>query len=85
MQSVKVEGETLSPDSSIIGTCNENPTLNTMTYDVEFQDINVREHMANMIAEIVLTRTDDDAHVTMALQTVLDHRKDDTACDLQDE
>ena len=75
---------TISPDGNIISKCNGNPILKTMTWNVEFEDGYVKEHMANIIAENILTRTDADGHVTTALETVLNRRKDDTAYDLQD-
>ena len=55
-----------------------------MAYDVDFEDRDVRERMANMIVESMATRTDADGHVTMALETILNHRKDDAAYNLQD-
>ena len=84
IQCGKVKGRTLSPDGSIIGIYNDNPLLNTLTYDVEFEDGDVREYMANVIGENMLARTDADGHVTMALQAILNHRKDETAYELKD-
>ena len=63
----KVKERTLSPDGSVIGTCNENPILNALTHTVEFEDGDVREHMANVIGENMLARDDADCHVTMSL------------------
>ena len=40
--------------------------------------------MANINLKKLLTRTDADGHVTMLLQTTLDHRKDEIVCALKD-
>ena len=38
----KVKGRALSSDGSIIGACNYNHVLNTLTHDVEIEDGDVR-------------------------------------------
>ena len=53
MQRGKVEGRTLSADGSVINTHDDNPFLNTLTHDVGFEDVDVRERAANMISEKV--------------------------------
>ena len=82
--SKKVKGRNLSPSDSIIGTHNANPRLNTLACDVTFEHGDVRECMANTIGENMLARTDADGHVTVALQAIINHRKDETACELKD-
>ena len=72
------------PNVSVNGTCNENPVLNTLTHDVEFEDGDVREHVANSMCESVLTRTDDDGNVNMEFQSILNHRTDETVHKLKD-
>ena len=51
IQRGKVKGRTLSADGSSIGTCDGNPILNTLTYDVDFEDVDVRECMSNVIGK----------------------------------
>ena len=79
IQRAKVKGRTLSPDGRIIGTFDENPLLNALACDFEFEDRDVREFMANAISENMLSITDADGHVTMELQVIINHRKDETA------
>ena len=55
----KVKERNLSPDGSAIGTHNDNHVLNSLMYDVEFEDGDVIEHMANIIGENMLARADD--------------------------
>ena len=47
----KVKGIALSSDGSVIGTHNGNPILNALTYDVEFEDRDVRENIDNVIGK----------------------------------
>ena len=47
IQHGKVKGRTLSSDDSVIGTHDDNPLLSALTHDVEFEDGDVRECMAN--------------------------------------
>ena len=46
MRSAKVMGRTIGPTGRVDGTYDENPILNTMMYDVEFNDGEVREYAA---------------------------------------
>ena len=80
----KVKGRTLSPDSIIIDTYDDNPILNTLTCDAEFEDGDVREHMANVIGKNMLSRADADGHVTMLLHAITNHRKNDASYELRD-
>ena len=84
MQREKVQGRTILPDNSVIITHNENPILNIMKHNVEFEDGNVREFVVNIIVQNILTKTNDDTHVSMALETMLNHGKEDAAYDLED-
>ena len=81
----KVKERTLSNDGSVINAHNENPILNTLACDIGFDAANAREHKANKICDIVLSSNNADIHITMALQNMLNYRKDVTACGLKDE
>ena len=65
IQYCKVKRRNLSPDSSVIGTKNDNSILDNLTCDVEFEDRQIREHMINTISENMLTRADANGHVTI--------------------
>ena len=71
IQREKFKGRTLSSDGNVIDTYNDNILLNTLTYDVEFKDGDVSEHVANLIGENMLSRVDDDGDVTMASKSML--------------
>ena len=83
IQRGKVKGRTLSADSSDICTHDDNPILNTLEHDVEFEDGDVREHMDNAIYENMLARANFYGHIVMALQEMLNHGNNDTARELK--
>ena len=51
----KLKGVTLGPDGRTAGIYHENPRLNSIIYDVEFPDSQIKEYSANMIAKNMLT------------------------------
>ena len=54
---------------------------NALTHGVEFEDSDIRECSSNTIAENMACRADANGHVSMVLQAIINHRKDDTAYD----
>ena len=53
----KVIQRTIGPDGKVTGTYDNNPFLNSIVYDVEFPDGQVKEYAANIIAENMLTQS----------------------------
>ena len=51
IQRGKVKGRTITTGGSIIDTCNENPVLDTLKFDVELDYRDVRECVANVIGD----------------------------------
>lgn len=51
MKSAKVIGCSKDSDDNNVGTYDNNPHLNTMLYDVEFPDVEIREYSASVKAE----------------------------------
>ena len=80
----KVKERSLAPGSSIIRYYNNNLVLNTLAYDVEFPDREVREYIANIIVENMLTRVDSDGYITIVLDCVFDFEKDNTTYEIKD-
>jgi hypothetical protein len=74
----KVTKRALGPDGNVAGTYDENPCLNSMIYEVEFPDGQLKEYAANIIAENMLTQVDSDGYSLMMMEAITDHRKDDT-------
>ena len=73
----KVIQRTIGPDGKVTGTYDNNPFLNSIIYDVEFPDGQVKEYAANIIAENMLTQVDSDGMSTTLMEAIVDHRRDD--------
>ena len=67
----------LGPDRTVVGTYDENPCLNTMIYEVEFPNGQLKEYAANIIAENMLTQVDSDGYSLTMMEAITDYRKDD--------
>ena len=80
----KVKGRSLAPDRSIISIYNNNLILNTLYYDVEFTDGQIREYTANIIAENMLTWVNDNGFESLYLDAIIDYAKDSNAVDIKD-
>ena len=73
----KVIQRTIGSDGQVTGTYDNNPFLNSIIYDVEFHDGQVKEYAANIIAENMLTQVDYDGMSTTLMEAIVDHRRDD--------
>ena len=73
----KVIQRTIGPDGQVTGTYDNNPFLNSIIYDVEFPNGQVKEYAASIIAENMLTQVDSDGMSTTLMEAIVDHRRDD--------
>jgi hypothetical protein len=73
----KVTQRAIGPDGTTAGTYDDNPMLNSIVYEVEFPDGQVKEYAANVIAENMLTQVDSDGYSTTILKAIIDYRKDE--------
>ena len=55
MELAKVIGRSICPDGTTAGTYDSHPRLNTIIYDGEFDDGEIKEYAANIIAENMLS------------------------------
>ena len=53
------------------------PFLNSILYDVEFPDGQVKEYAANIVDENMLTQVDSDGMSTTLMEAIVDHQRDD--------
>jgi hypothetical protein len=83
-QPVTVIGRTVSPSGRPEGQYHEDPAMNSMTYDVQLPDGDVKEYAANIIAENLLNQIDDEGFSTTMVESVVDHRKTDAAVNKDD-
>jgi hypothetical protein len=73
----KVPKRAIGPHGTVAGTDDKNPCLNTMIYEVEFPDGQIKEYAANVIAENMLTQVDSDGFSLMMMEAITDYRKDE--------
>ena len=79
LQMAKVLGRTLDKQGRVIGNPNDNPLLNTLMYDVEFPDGNIKKYAANIIAENVLVNCDSEGNYSNLMSCIISHKKDGSA------
>ena len=72
----KVARRSLDADGRTAGTYHDNPFLNTITYDVEFPNGQVKEYGTNIIAENMLTQVDSDGYSLSLMYSIIDHQRD---------
>ena len=73
----KVTGRVVGTGGEQLGICGTNPFLNTIRYEVQFNDGHVQEYGASMIAENFLSRVDEDGFSTTVMKGIFDYSKDD--------
>ena len=59
-------------DGRTLGTYSENPAINMMVYDTEFPDGEVKEYLANVIAENMYSQVDDEGYITRQFDCIID-------------
>ena len=67
----KVIQRTIGHDGQVTGTYDSNPFLNSIIYDVEFPDGQVKEYAANIVAENMLTQVDSDGMSTTLMEATI--------------
>ncbi len=58
----------------MIGTFHENPLLNTLLYECEFNDGTTKEYAANTIASNIFMESDADGFSSSLLYHIVDHK-----------
>ena len=76
IQHGKVIQRTVDPEGQVIGTYDDRPHLNTMSYDVEFSDGSVKEYSANLIAENMIAQCDEEGMSMIMIESIIDYKKD---------
>ena len=77
----KVIGACLNKDGKKIGTPNANPFLNTVLYEVQFEDSISQAYSANLIAENMWGTTNDEGYHEDTLHLIVDVRFNSTVED----
>jgi len=60
----------------IMGSYDDNRFLNSMIYEVEFPDGQIKEYAANIIAKNILTQVDSDGYSITMMEGIIDYKKD---------
>ena len=84
IQNAKVIGRATDQYGNVIGTYDDNPYSNTMMYDVEFTDGEIKEYSANVIAENMYAQVDAERFYHSILDSILDFKKDGNAVEKED-
>ena len=58
----KIQGWSLGDNGKVMGSYDDNPIMNSIVYDVEFPDGQVKEYAANILAQNLLSQVDPDGH-----------------------
>ncbi len=74
-----VRKKSVDKDGREIGMFGLNPVLNTVLYDIEFNDGAVMQYTANVIAQNLFDQADNDGYSLSKLEVIVDHRKDKSA------
>jgi len=71
-------------NGNLIGKSHSNPILDTSVYEVMFDNGHVEAYNANLIAENIYARTDEEGHTIYLLDEIIDHRKKADALSMAD-
>jgi hypothetical protein len=63
-------------NGELIGKLNPNPLLDTSVYEVELEDGTVERYHANILAEHIYNKLDNDGFTTSVFDSIVDHRTD---------
>jgi hypothetical protein len=77
MSTGQVKRRALGPDGIVVGKYDDNPILNSIVYEVEFPDGQVKEYAANVIAANMLSQVDSEGYSTTFMSSIVDHKKDE--------
>ena len=84
VQMGNVKGRAINSQGRCTGTYDDNPIHNSIIYDVEFPDGEVKEYAANILAENMLTQVDMERHNMLLMEQIVDWNKDSSAVPMED-
>lgn len=71
-------------DGNLIGNFHENPIFDTRAYEVEFSDGHVEDYTANILAEAMYSRCNEEGHRLLIMDEIIDHAKSKEALSIDD-
>ena len=84
LRKAKVIGRTKDGNRDVICSYDHNHFLNTLTYDVEFSYVEIKEYSVNVIAKNVYSQVDEDGYNARILDSIADCRKCSNVVDESD-
>ena len=69
----------MDKQGKVVGNPDENSILNTLIYDAEFPDGNIKKYSAIFIAENVLVNCDSEGYYSSMMACILDHKRGGSA------
>jgi hypothetical protein len=84
MATATVTKHAIGPEGVTGGTYHDNPFLNSIIYEVEFPDGQIKEYAANVIAENMLTQVDEEGYSVTMLKAIIDYKQDECAIAKED-
>lgn len=84
MKAARVIKRCLDENGELIGTYDDNPMLNSLLYEVEFPDGEIREYSANVIAENMYAQVDANGHTHTLLDAITDFSRNSNAISKED-
>ena len=72
----EVKKQDLNPDGQATGIYDKNSMLNSIIYEVEFEDRHIKEYSANNITDNMLAQIYSDGFTLTMMERTLDYRKD---------
>jgi hypothetical protein len=79
-----VQKRARNAEGALEGTANPNPTLDSRTYQVEFDDRELASFSASLIVEHMYQQCDFDGNQYRMMDELIDHQTDDTAVSFAD-
>ena len=79
LQKVNVISRTIDGNGDVTVSCDPNLFLNTLTYDVEFSDGEIKQCLANVKDEKRHSQVDEDGWNNHILDSIVDYKKDSNA------
>jgi hypothetical protein len=74
----------VGPDSKLIGEYKDNPLLNSLHYEWEFDDGTVKEYVVNTIASNIFIESDEDGFLSSILYHIVDYKSSGEAVKMAD-
>ena len=76
----KVLRKSVDAEGKSTGIYDDDPSLNTIIYDIEFPDGHIEQYGANLIAQNVIEQVEDhEGHYSERVKKILDHRREGNA------